>query len=86
MRLLKEPYTSVASCFVTVCCERFSNFRGSYHLQLLEQRILWRSLFGRFGHVEVQRVSVPQSVQTQHEGYVVLQQTGVYGEREGKVR
>lgn len=36
--------------------------------------------------MEVQRVSVPQSVQTQHEGYVVLQQTGVYGEREGKVR
>ena len=73
-------------CFVMVCSVRFSNFRGSYHLQLLEQRILWRSLFGRFGHMEVQRVSVPQSVQTQHKGYVVLQQTGVYKEREGKVK
>lgn len=51
--------------------------RCTYHLQLLEQRILRSSLFRRFGHMEVQRVSVPQSVQTQHEGYVVLQQTGV---------
>lgn len=32
--------------------------------------------------MEVQRVSVPQSVQTQYKGYVVLQQTGVYGERD----
>lgn len=35
--------------------------------------------------MEVQRVSVPQSVQTQHKGYIVLEQTRVCGERKGKV-
>lgn len=33
--------------------------------------------------MEVQRVAVPQSVQTQYKGYVVLQQTGVYQGRKG---
>ena len=36
--------------------------------------------------MEVHRVSVPQSVQTQHEGHVVLQQTGVWCPTEGEVQ
>lgn len=57
----------------------------SYRLQLFQQGILRGSLFGRFGHMEVQRVSVPQSIQTQHKGYVILQQTGVWrGRRDNR--
>lgn len=35
--------------------------------------------------MKVQRVSVPYSVQTQHKGNIVLQQTGVYKEQEETV-
>lgn len=56
---------------------------GSYHLQLFEQSILRSSLLRRLGHMEVKSVSIPQSVQTQHKGDVVLQETGVYEERGG---
>lgn len=36
--------------------------------------------------MKVERVSVPNSVQTQDKGNIVLQQTGVYGQEEGKVK
>lgn len=52
-------------------------YLNSYSLQFFEQRVLRGSLFWRFGHMKVERVAVPQSVQTQHKRYVVLQQTGV---------
>lgn len=51
---------------------------GSYHFQLFKKRILRSSLFWRFGHVKVQRVPIPHSVQTQHKSNIVLQQTGVW--------
>lgn len=50
---------------IGVCC-------SPYRLQLFEQRMLRSSFFRRFGHVEVQGVSVADRVQTQHEGDIVL--------------
>lgn len=56
----------------------YIKFWRSYHFQLFEKRILRSSLFWWFGHVKVQRVPIPHSVQTQHKSNIVLQQTGVW--------
>ena len=58
----------------------------TYGLQLFQQGVLWAALFWRFGHVKVKAVPAAQSVQAQHERYIVLQQAGVWDGVQREIR